>query len=132
MTWIEGYFSGPVYSTSFRSLAKDSKLSVEDEVATVPQAEPCTDEEKLPGGSCSTAHSTNRIRSHTEGEIQQSLQSANNRNLPCSAVQLAPLFSDQPTPSNAQTCGSTTSGEVGTLSKIYWSLWIQLIFVFSF
>ncbi|VUZ49543.1 unnamed protein product [Hymenolepis diminuta] len=120
MNWIEGYFSGPVYSTSFRSLAKESKTSSEDETSDTPK-EPCIqDEEKLGEGSTGSAtqSAASRIRSHTEGEIQSSLQSVSNRNLPRSTTQLASEFSDQSNgQSNGQSCGSTASGEIQLLPE---------------
>ncbi|KAM3172374.1 hypothetical protein ACTXT7_014672 [Hymenolepis weldensis] len=120
MNWIEGYFSGPVYSTSFRSLAKESKTSLEDETSDTPKEPYNQDEEKLGEGSngSATQSAASRIRSHTEGEIQSSLQSASNRNLARSTTQLASEFSDQSNgQSNGQSCGSTASGETQLLPE---------------
>ncbi|VDN96945.1 unnamed protein product [Rodentolepis nana] len=120
VNWIEGYFGGPVYSNSFRILAKESKVPLEDEVSAI-QNEPSGQDEENSGerSNDSSAQSTvSRTRSHTESEIQSSLQRASNRNLPRSTSQLTSEFGDLSTGhSNGQSCGSTASGETQLLPE---------------
>lgn len=125
MNWIKGYFSGPAYASSFRSLAKESTPVESAEAAPDTAAAQQEESAGVQGGqekSAATSSSSqsaavamgSRTRSHTEGEIQPSLQQiTKRRNLPSSTTQLTADFADQPSAqAHEQSSDLTDSGEV--------------------